>query len=72
MGPAGPAGGNFLHTQNSPSPQWDVAHNLGYYPGGVEVIDSAGTVVEGTIRHIDVNNLRLNFAVAFSGTAAVS
>lgn len=71
-GPAGPAGGTYLHIQNSPQSTWSVVHNLGFKPGGVAVIDSAGTVVEGQITHLDVNSLRLDFSVPFSGTASLS
>lgn len=71
-GPPGANGGNYLHTQNTPASSWSVAHNLGYKPGGVAVMDSAGTVVEGQITHLDVNNLRLDFSAPFSGTATLS
>lgn len=67
-----PVGSGYLHIQSAPAASWDVAHNLGFFPGGVLVTDSAGTEVEGAVTQLDVNHLRVDFAVPFSGTAAVS
>lgn len=71
-GPSGPVGGTYLHTQNSPSASWDIVHDLGFFPGGVQVIDSGGTTVEGDLTQFDVNHLRIDFSAPFSGTAALS
>ena len=50
---------------------WDVFHDLGYYPN-VTVVDSAGSVVEGEIDYTDRNNIRLRFSEAFAGCAYLS
>lgn len=77
-GPTGPAGasgaggGTYVHTQSAPSTTWTVAHNLGYYPGGVSVIDSAGTKVYGDITHTNTNQLVINFTAGFSGKVYLS
>lgn len=74
-GPAGPAGvdgGNYTHVQSTPSTTWTVVHNLGYFPGGVSVVDSAGTKVYGDITHSNVNQLVINFTAGFSGKAYLS
>jgi len=71
-GPAGVSGGNYTHIQSAPSTTWTVVHNLGYHPGGVSVIDSAGTKVYGDITHISVNQLVINFSAGFSGKAYLS
>lgn len=71
-GPAGVGGGNYTHIQSTPSTTWTVVHNLGYHPGGVSVIDSAGTKVYGDITHISVNQLVINFSAGFSGKAYLS
>lgn len=71
-GPAGVGGGNYTHIQSAPSATWTVVHNLGYHPGGVSVIDSAGTKVYGDVTHTSVNQLVINFSAGFSGKAYLS
>jgi len=71
-GPAGVGGGNYTHIQSAPSATWTVVHNLGYFPGGVSVIDSAGTKVYGDITHNSNNQLVINFSAGFSGKAYLS
>lgn len=71
-GPAGVGGGNYTHIQSTPSTTWTVVHNLGYHPGGVSVVDSAGTKVYGDITHSTVNQLVINFSAGFSGKAYLS
>ncbi|NDB57903.1 hypothetical protein EB001_05610 [bacterium] len=71
-GPAGVSGGNYTHIQSAPSTTWTVVHNLGYHPGGVSVIDSAGTKVYGDVTHTSVNQLVINFSAGFSGKAYLS
>ena len=75
QGLQGPPGANgsggdkhYAHAQGVASTVWSVAHNLGKYPS-VTVVDSAGTEVEGEIRHLGTNSLQLIFSAAFSGTA---
>lgn len=68
---------SFRYVQGSPSASWIIAHNLGFSPGGIIVIDSNGSVVEGEIDYIDNNNLILNFFAngipsPFSGQAYLS
>lgn len=75
-GETGPAGGgveqlSYTHYQGVAATEWVVLHNLGYHPS-VQVVDSGGTVVEGDIIYDSVNQLRLRFAYAFSGTVYLS
>lgn len=58
----------YLHNQTMPAPTWIVNHQFGRYPN-VQMIDSAGSVVIGNIRHIDENTTELSFSWAFSGKA---
>lgn len=62
----------FVHTQSSASSTWTVTHSLGYYPGGVSVVDSAENVVQGDIIHTSSDVLTINFSSAFSGKAYIS
>lgn len=70
-GPTGPAGGNFVFTQNTPASSWTIVHNLGLYPN-VTVIEFGGAQVEGDLTYDSVNQLTLTFGVSISGTAYLS
>jgi len=72
VGPAGASGGSYIHHQSSALATWTVTHNLGYYPGGISVIDSAETVVIGDITHINISTFTVSFSTAFSGKVYVS
>ena len=71
QGPQGVSGGQYTHTQNSPSATWTIAHNLTFNPN-VTVIDSAGTAVEGSYVFTDINNLTITFSASFAGYAYLS
>lgn len=59
---------NYVHDQATPSASWTVAHNLGKRPA-VQVIDTAGTQVEGDVTWLDDNSVRIIFSAPFSGKA---
>ena len=69
-GPQGPAGNSitYVHTQASPSTTWTINHNLNKKPS-VTVVDSAETVVRGSVTYTDTNTLVLSFSAGFSGKA---
>lgn len=69
--PSTSGGVAYRHAQGISSAVWNIKHNLGFYPN-VTVEDSAGTIVEGEIEYVDVNNVRLTFSAAFSGYAYLS
>lgn len=81
-GPTGPGGGDptilsYRHVQSSALPIWTIHHDLGYKPGGVFVVDSAGVQQIGRITHIDNNTLTIAFFVnnlpaSFGGEAELS
>ncbi len=58
----------YVHNQISASATWSISHNLDKYPG-VTVVDSAGTVVEGSIQYTNSNTIVITFSAAFSGKA---
>lgn len=79
VGPQGPrglsgsaVGGFYRHVQDVASATWVIPHNLGFNPGGVSVLDSAGTNVVGDIVYSDANTVTLNFSAPFAGTANLS
>ena len=75
IGPSGPSGASastYTHTQSSPQASWTITHNLGYNPGGVSVVDSAGSKCYGDVVFISENQLVINFNSAFSGKAYIS
>ena len=67
-----PKGGTYKHTQGVAATSWTIAHNLGFEPGGVAVVDSAGTEVIGTITYSSLNEIVVSFTTAFAGKAYVS
>lgn len=71
-GSTGTAGGSYVHYQSSASSVWTVNHNLGYFAGGISVIDSGETVVVGDITHTSINQFTVSFSSAFSGKVYVS
>lgn len=58
----------YTHSQGLPSTVWTINHNLGRRPS-VNVEDSAGSIMEGAVDHIDDNNLVITFNNGFSGEA---
>jgi hypothetical protein len=67
-----PIGAVYRHTQSVPSDTWTINHNVGYYPGGISVVDSGGNVVIGNVNHISNTSLTITFTAAFSGYAHIS
>ena len=59
---------HFIHVQSTPSTTWNVTHNLQKYPS-VVVVDSAGTVVIGSVTYNTTSSVTLQFENAFSGKA---
>jgi hypothetical protein len=59
---------SYTHTQAAASDDWIVNHNLGFRPA-VSVLSAGGVEVEATIVHISVNQLRVQAASAFAGSA---
>lgn len=75
QGPPGSAGSApqaYDHEQQVPSTVWTIDHMLGYRPGGVLVVDSAGSVNMGQIEHPTMDQTVLTFSAAFSGHAYLS
>jgi len=58
----------YTFVQNAPATAWTINHNLNAYPS-ITVIDSAGTLVEGSYQYTSANQIVLTFAMPFSGTA---
>lgn len=63
-----PGGSTYTHVQGTSSTSWLVEHNLNRHPS-VTVVDSAGTVVLGTVTFVSNTTVRLDFSYPFSGTA---
>jgi len=76
-GPQGPAGTvsaadvSYVHEQTTPSSSWSITHGLNFIPN-ITVVDSAGTVVEGSYNYPNANSVVLSFSNAFSGKAYLS
>ena len=61
----------YVHIQEVPSNTWTIEHGLGFVPN-ITVVDSAGTVVEGSYNYPDSNTVVLTFIGGFSGRAYLS
>ena len=61
----------YVHIQENASATWSVTHGLGFVPN-ITVVDTAGTVVEGSYSYPDANTVVLTFIGAFSGRAYLS
>ena len=59
---------HFTYEQGLPSTTWTIAHNLNKYVS-VVVVDTAGSVVVGDVRYIDLDNIEITFNASFSGEA---
>lgn len=76
-GPQGPAGTidygelGYVHDQMSASTTWSINHELGFVPN-ITVVDSAGTVVEGSYSYPNLNTVILSFSNSFAGKAYLS
>jgi len=58
----------FMHTQNAPSTQWNITHNLNFFPN-VTVLDNANRIIEADIQYLNINSVRIVMNVALSGVA---
>lgn len=58
----------YVHTQGATSSSWVISHNMGKNPS-VTVVDSSGSVVEGSITFNNLNTLTIVFSAAFQGSA---
>jgi hypothetical protein len=58
----------FTYNQPSASSSWEITHTLDGYPS-VTVVDSAGTVVVGTVSYNSTSSVTVSFEAAFTGKA---
>lgn len=58
----------FTYNQSSASSSWDITHTLDGFPS-VTVVDSAGTVVVGTVSYNSTSSVTVSFESAFAGKA---
>ena len=61
----------YVHIQSVPSAVWNITHGLGFTPN-ITVVDTAGTVVEGSYNYPNSSTVVLSFIGAFSGRAYLS
>jgi hypothetical protein len=58
----------FTFTQASAASSWSITHTLDGFPS-VTVVDSAGTVVVGTVSYNSTSSVTVSFESAFAGKA---
>jgi hypothetical protein len=59
---------HYTHDQGSPSNTWVIQHNLDKHPS-ITIVDTAGSVLYGSVDYIDNNNVSIVFNTSFSGLA---
>lgn len=69
---SGMGGAAYTHNQGTPATTWTIHHDLGYKPGGISIIDSGGTNIEGDIAHLTINTFVITIAYPTSGVVYVS
>jgi hypothetical protein len=65
-------GGFYRHGQTFASTVWLITHNLGFEPGGIEVLDHTGAPHRPVVSWPDTNTVRLDFDYPVYGTARLS
>lgn len=58
----------YTYNQTAASDTWVITHPLGGYPT-VTIVDSANTVVVGTVEYNSTSQVTLSFSAPFAGTA---
>lgn len=58
----------YTHFQSESQAIWNIAHGLHRYPS-ITIVDSANSVVEGTVEYLDMDTVRVSFGAGFSGKA---
>lgn len=58
----------YRHDQQTPEAVWHLHHPLGRMCA-VTVVDSAGSLVEGDVTYLSVNELTIEFSAPFAGQA---
>jgi hypothetical protein len=61
----------YVYNQSTPSTYWVLNHYLNRYPN-VVITDSAGSVLEGSIIHLNLNTTVIQFNMPISGKASLS
>lgn len=61
----------YVHVQTIANSTWTINHGLGFIPN-LTIVDSSGTVVEGSYNYPNANTVVATFSGAFSGRAYLS
>jgi hypothetical protein len=63
---------SYHHRQDAASAAWNIVHNLGFRPAGVQVTDAGGNPVTGVISYPDLNTTLITFSAPVAGVAELS
>lgn len=58
----------YVHNQTTSSTQWNITHNLGFFPN-VTVLDNENRIIEADTVYLNTNSVRIVMNVALSGVA---
>lgn len=73
-GPAAPEGGavsDLTFDQASPSAEWIINHNFGFYPN-VDIFTVGGMMMLGQVANLSANQVRVYFITPVAGTARLT
>lgn len=62
----------YEYHQLTPSDTWIIVHNLGFKPGGVQLVDADGNEFAGEVSYPSLNVIRIEFNTPKTGTAILS
>lgn len=62
----------YEYHQTVPAITWVIPHQLGFKPGGVQLVDNAGNEFAGEVSYPSLNVVRIDFNTPRTGTAVLS
>ncbi len=62
---------SYVYGQVEASDEWEITHNLGFYPS-VSVVDSGGNLVKCNVEYVNINKLIVRSEYEITGSAYLS
>lgn len=71
VGPAGPSNPTMNFVQASPSTEWTINHNFGFYPS-ISIFTVGGIEMMGEVLNTTINQTLIRFNTSVAGSARLS
>ncbi|MBK8246291.1 MAG: hypothetical protein IPK85_02610 [Gemmatimonadetes bacterium] len=73
FGVGGEGEGGYIHTQAIPASLVQIIHNLPWHPGGIQIIENSGDIVEpDSINYPSPGVIEIGFQIQFAGKVYLS